>query len=183
MAEPRPAPDWQIAHWLNAPAPLAQLRGRVVLAVAFQMLCPGCVSHGLPQAIRARGAFPEIDLAVIGLHTVFEHHEAQGTRIALAAFLHEYRIPFPVGIDAQDPGGAGPATMRAYGMQGTPTTLLIDQRGYLRLHKFGHLDDMRLGAAIATLIGDTLTPRRAGEAKANAGCDDEGCRIAGQAHA
>ncbi|WP_419696845.1 TlpA family protein disulfide reductase [Mesorhizobium muleiense] len=73
--------------------------------------------------------------------------------------------------------------MRAYGMQGTPTTLLIDRRGYLHIHKFGHLDDMRLGAAIATLIGDTLTPRRAGEAKPNAGCDDEGCRIAGQAHA
>ncbi|CAH2394955.1 hypothetical protein MES4922_110329 [Mesorhizobium ventifaucium] len=60
---------------------------------------------------------------------------------------------------------------------------LIDRRGYLHIHKFGHLDDMRLGAAIATLIGDTLTPRRAGEAKPNAGCDDEGCRIAGQAHA
>jgi hypothetical protein len=46
MAEPRPAPDWQIAHWPNAPSQLAQLRGKVVLAVAFQMWCPGCVSHG-----------------------------------------------------------------------------------------------------------------------------------------
>lgn len=122
------------------------------------------------------------DLAVIGLYTVFEHHEAQGTRAALAA-LHECRITFPVGVDAQDPGSEGPQTMRAYGMQGTPTTLLIDRRGYLHIHKFGHLDDMRLGAAVATLIGDTLTSRRAGEAKPNAGCDDEGCRIAGQAHA
>jgi len=61
MAQPRPAPDWQIEHWLDAPSPLEELRGKVVLAVAFQMLCPGYVSHGLPQAIRARDAFAEND--------------------------------------------------------------------------------------------------------------------------
>jgi hypothetical protein len=168
MAAPRPAPEWRVAQWLNAPAPLAlaDLRGRVVLAVAFQMLCPGCVAHALPQAVRAREAFAAADLAVIGLHTVFEHHEAQGTAAALAAFLHEYRIGFPVGIDAPDPEGGIPRTMRLYRMQGTPTTLLVDRQGRLRLAEFGHLDDMRLGAAIATLI-----------AEGKAGCDEEGCRI------
>jgi hypothetical protein len=168
MAALHSAPEWRIAHWLNTPAPLSleALRGKVVFAVAFQMLCPGCVSQGLPQASRARAAFPESDLAVIGLHTVFEHHEAQGTPQALAAFLHEYRIAFPVGIDA--PSGEGvPQTMRAYQMQGTPTTLLIDRRSRLRLSKFGHLDDLRLGAAIASLIAETPP----------AVCDDEGCRI------
>lgn len=179
MTELRLAPDWQMEHWLNVPSPvtLASLRGRVVLATAFQMLCPGCVSHGLPQASRAREAFPVGDLAVVGLHTVFEHHDAQGTPAALAAFLHEYRIAFPVGIDAQDPAGGIPRTMRAYGMQGTPTTLLIDREGYLRVHSFGHLDDMRLGAAIATLIAEGATPALRGERAGTAGCDDDGCRV------
>ena len=36
------------------------------------MLCPACVSHGLPQAARLRETFAPEDLAVIGLHTVFE---------------------------------------------------------------------------------------------------------------
>lgn len=168
---PRSAPDWDMERWFNAPSPvsLAALRGRVVLAVAFQMLCPACVSHGLPQAQRARAAFSADALAVIGLHTVFEHHDAQGSPAALAAFLHEYRIRFPVGLDARDPGQALPRTMRAYAMQGTPTTLLIDRRGALRLHEFGHLDDMRLGAAIATLIAEP------GAAEASR-CDDAGCR-------
>lgn len=156
MPPPPPAPDWTIATWLNTSEAITfdALRGRVVLAVAFQMLCPGCVSHGLPQASRARDAFAEEDLAVIGLHCVFEHHAAQGTREALAAFLHEYRIGFPVGIDAQANDGDLPQTMRAYEMQGTPTTLLIDRQGRLRLHKFGHLDDLRLGAFIATLLAE-----------------------------
>jgi len=147
------APEWEIAHWLNTPPlSLAGLRGRPVLAVAFQMLCPGCVSQGLPQAQRARTVFAETDLVVLGLHTVFEHHEAQGTREALAAFLHEYRINFPVGIDAQDANTRLPRTMSAYGMRGTPTTLLFDRAGQLRLHQFGHLDDMRLGAVIASVL-------------------------------
>jgi hypothetical protein len=148
------APELQIKTWLNTAEPLslASLRGRVVFAVAFQMLCPGCVSEGLPQAQRARAIFPENDLAVIGLHTVFEHHEAQGTEAALKAFLHEYRIGFPVGIDMPNPDYPLPKTMQAYGMRGTPTTLLFDRRGRLRVHHFGHLDDMQIGAAIATLI-------------------------------
>lgn len=154
------APEWRIERWLNTPAPLtlAALRGRVVFAVAFQMLCPGCVSEGLPQAQRARAVFAGDDLAVVGLHTVFEHREAQGTPAALKAFLHEYRIGFPVGIDAHDATSPLPLTMQAYDMRGTPTTLLIDRRGYLRLHEFGHLDDIRLGAVIATLIAEQAPP-------------------------
>jgi hypothetical protein len=49
-----PAPELQVSHWLNADSPitLARLRGRVVVVHAFQMLCPSCVSHGLPQATK-----------------------------------------------------------------------------------------------------------------------------------
>lgn len=136
------------------------------------MLCPGCVSHALPQAARVRAAFREEDLAVIGLHTVFEHHEAQGSKEALAAFLHEYRIKFPVGIDAPSADGGIPLTMRAYNMQGTPTMILVDRAGRLRLQRFGHVDDLLLGAAIATLIGDAPAPPAGIE---RAGCGDDGC--------
>src|SRR5689334_4817992 len=131
-------PEWKIVHWFNTPAPitLAGLRGRVVFAVAFQMLCPGCVSEGLPQALCAREAFPESEFAVVGLHTVFEHHDAQGTKVALEAFLHEYRIGFPVGIEESDPKNPIPRTMQAYAMRGTPTTLIFDRSGRLRLRHF-----------------------------------------------
>lgn len=166
------APEWQVEHWFNTRAPLtlAGLRGRVVLAVAFQMLCPGCVSTCLPQALRARAAFDERDLAIVGLHTVFEHHEAQGTPAALAAFLHEYRIGFPVGIDRPGDGTPIPRTMQAYGMQGTPTVIAIDRQGRLRLNRFGHVDDMRLGALLAGLIAEKPEIT-------TADCDEEGCRI------
>lgn len=148
----RPAPPWQVSRWLNAPDDfgLESLRGRVVVLEAFQMLCPGCVSHGLPQAQRVRSTFPEDLVAVVGLHTVFEHHEAM-TPVALEAFLHEYRIDFPVGVD-QAGDGPIPRTMQAYAMQGTPTLVLIDASGMLRGHHFGQISDLALGARIATLL-------------------------------
>jgi hypothetical protein len=45
--------------------------------------------------------------------------------------------------------------MSAYAMQGTPTLLLIDRAGRLRMQRFGHIDDLRLGAAIASLVAET----------------------------
>lgn len=35
---------------------------------------------------------------VIGVHAVFEHHEAMRAA-SLKAFLHEFRVTFPAGID------------------------------------------------------------------------------------
>src|SRR5690606_11233119 len=130
------APEWRVSQWFNTPVPLdlAALRGKVVVLEAFQMLCPGCVSHALPQLQRVRAAFPQDRVAVIGLHTVFEHHEAM-TPVALQAFLHEYRITFPGGVDQPATQGPGPETMRAYAMRGTPSLLLFDAAGRLGAHE------------------------------------------------
>ena len=97
----------QIQDWLNTDTPisLADLKGRGVLVEVFQMLCPGCGARGLPQAMEVAKTFPRDQLVVLGLHSVFEHHEAQGSRSALQAFLHVYRISFPGCSDAPHPEG------------------------------------------------------------------------------
>ena len=127
------APSILASEWLNTPEPLTldALRGRVVAVECFQMLCPGCVSHGLPQAQRIAQTFGTQDVVVIGLHCVFEHHAAQGP-VSLAAFLHEYRIRFPVAVDLAGSNGPLPQTMARYELEGTPTLLLIDRAGRLR---------------------------------------------------
>jgi peroxiredoxin len=131
---------------------LEALRGRVVVACAFQMLCPGCVSHAIPQLKAVHDLFATQGVTVVGLHTVFEHHEAM-TTTSLRAFVQEYGIRFPVGVDQPaDDGRPIPQTMAAYRMQGTPTLLLIDRKGQLRRQMFGHIADLRLGAEIMRLI-------------------------------
>ncbi|MGA8514596.1 MAG: redoxin domain-containing protein [Burkholderiaceae bacterium] len=178
-----PAPALHISHWLGTASPitLAGLRGRVVVLHAFQMLCPSCVSHGLPQAARIHGTFAAADVAVIGIHTVFEHHAVMGVE-ALKAFMHEYRIDYPVGVDQASPGSDIPLTMQAYSLQGTPSLVLIDRQGSVRLQHFGHLDDLAVGALIGQLVAQG---QGVGNAHGAAGagkvtqshCDDSGCAI------
>ncbi|MFN0153936.1 MAG: peroxiredoxin family protein, partial [Gaiella sp.] len=147
-------PELAVSEWLNTDESptLSALRGQVVVIEAFQMLCPGCVSHGLPQAMRIHATFGR-DLVVLGLHTVFEHHEAM-TPVALAAFLYEYRIGFPVGVDLPEPGHEIPTTMRRFQLRGTPSLLLVDRVGRLRANAFGQVDDLALGATLARLIDE-----------------------------
>ena len=151
MFNPEKPPELQIEKWINTKSPLTleMLRGRVVVVLAFQMLCPGCVSHALPQAKKLTERFNFAEVAVIGLHTVFEHHDAM-TVAALEAFVHEYRWPFPIAADK--PNGRGlPVTMEAYEMRGTPTLLLFDRQGRLRRHYLGQVDDIRLASEIMCL--------------------------------
>ncbi|MGH6931970.1 MAG: peroxiredoxin family protein, partial [Dongiaceae bacterium] len=178
--QPVMAPEWRVSRWFNtseAPS-LASLRGKVVVLHAFQMLCPGCVSHGLPQAQRIHETFGPDDVAVIGLHTVFEHHAVMNPA-ALEAFIHEYRWSFPIGVDQpEDPAGP-PFTMGAYAMRGTPSLILIDRAGVLRKHGFGREDDLKIGAEIAFLAGERAAPRETAVAgnPPSAACAPDGCPV------
>ncbi len=173
------APPWSVTEWIGSePLTVEGLVGRVVVLHTFQMLCPGCVQHGLPQAQRIRAAFDPVDVAVVGLHTVFEHHEAMGPQ-ALRAFVHEYRIDFPVGIDTPGRTGPIPVTMGRYALVGTPSLVLIDRTGKLRMHAFGRPTDLQVGAAIAQLVVEssaaTVLPSRSPE-RERSGCTTDGCR-------
>ena len=163
------APELEVSTWLNAHGPLslAALRGKVVVVYAFQMLCPGCVSHGIPQAKKIGATFASEDVVVLGLHTVFEHHHVMGPD-ALRAFIHEYKIDFPIGIDRPSVSGPIPMTMAKYRMRGTPTLILIDRNGAVRQQIFGVADDMQAGALISALVLE-----RANES----GCDNGVCRV------
>ena len=150
------APEIAVSRWFNTKAPLtlAGLRGRPVLMHAFQMLCPGCVAHGTPQAEKAHQMFGSTDLQVIGLHTVFEHHAAM-MPVSLEAFIHEYRLTFPIGVDEAGDNTPIPVTMGRYNMRGTPTSILIGRDGEIVHHGFGQEEDMALGALIASALAGT----------------------------
>jgi len=146
------APELLVSKWFNTQVDLTlqNLRGKVVAIHAFQMLCPGCILHGIPQAKKIFEIFNNDHIVVLGLHTVFEHHEGMQEK-SLQAFLHEFRVKFPVGIDQASKNTAVPQTMELYNMRGTPTWLLIDRKGNLRHHSFGQMDDLVLGSEITKL--------------------------------
>lgn len=124
--------------------------------------------------------FADASAAVVGLHTVFEHHDVM-TLAATGLLLHEYRIRLPAGVDEpiedDDPIAR---TMRAYALRGTPSTVLIDAEGRFRQQMFSAHPGLVLGAAIGVIVAEAGTPvprhGRLGQGKrvqCEDGCDHE----------
>ena len=178
------APPLDTVAWLNSddPITLEQLRGKVVVIHAFQMLCPSCVTHGLPQAVAIDELYRAKDVQVMGLHTVFEHHHVM-TPEALAAFVHEYRIPFPIAIDRPSDTGPIPHTMASYDMRGTPTLVILDRQGRVRLNHFGRISYLQVGNIIGRLLEEKSTAAgrpdktETGESDPSSDCGEDGCPV------
>jgi peroxiredoxin len=150
------APELLVQTWFNTDRPLllSALRGQVVVLAAFQVLCPNSIAAGVPQAQRIFETFEPKDVAVIGLHATFEHHDAFSLAV-LKAFIHEYRLKFPIALDQPNAASPIPHTMERYKMRGTPSLVLIDRQGYVRTHTFGAVDDLRIGAEIGALVQES----------------------------
>lgn len=153
------APEIAASGWLNTPEPLSleQLKGRVVVLVAFQARCQGCVNEALPQAKALWRDFARTDAEVIGLHCPFES-ASRLDRESLAAMLAANGIEFPVAMDSE---GAQwqTETFARYSMQGTPTLVLIGRNGKRRLQKLGHASDEQVRQAIQALIEEPVSSK------------------------
>ncbi|ODA32196.1 peroxiredoxin family protein [Veronia pacifica] len=184
------AKELAVSEWLNVDEPLQleNLQGKVIVLYAFQMLCPGCVSHGLPQIKKIQHAFANDDVQVLGIHTVFEHHQAMNPD-ALRAFAYEYRLDFPIAIDQPSKVGPIPETMMKYQLSGTPSLVVIDKDGYVRFQHLGIVDDLVIGHALGTLlteqsnhVGSTIDDQKkiADEVSTEQGaiiCNDDHCEV------
>jgi hypothetical protein len=75
------------------------------------------------------------------------------TPAALGAFISEYGLTMPIGVDEAASDSRIPVTMARFAMQGTPTAILIGRDGQVQYHGFGKEDDMALGSRIARALG------------------------------
>lgn len=148
------APELIVDEWLNSePLTLADLQGKVVALHFFQMLCPGCIVHGLPQTQRLfRALDGDESVQVIAVHSVFEHHDVM-TPDALRAFVYEFRYAFPIAVDRPGQGSPIPQTMSAYQVRGTPSWVLINREGVVVANLFGQVSDLELGLRVGRLRG------------------------------
>jgi thiol-disulfide isomerase/thioredoxin len=127
------APELQIEKWMQGePTSLPQLRGKVVLIEVFQVNCPGCFVHALPEVVRLHENYKGQGLVVIGLATAFEdfdknteanlqrllqHGELIGDplhQLGNAKLLEngklDYRLDFPIALDEQQDVAADTST-------------------------------------------------------------------------
>jgi hypothetical protein len=65
--------DLDVKEWLGGPSTnISNELGRPILIKVFQVNCPGCFTHGIPEVIEVREEFTDSPLLVWGLATAFE---------------------------------------------------------------------------------------------------------------
>lgn len=205
----KPAPNFDVSEWVQGdPTNIDQEQGHVVLVEVFQVNCPGCFLHALPEAISIYKHYKGQGIRVIGIATAFEDFDKNTvenlrllaetgevigeTKNVLSAYgqLEEgnrlpYSIPFPLAMDqlTKTPGEVSQGkimqliysklphfdsypendkhtirqrvkrylesksysaeTFEKYGLQGTPSTILVDRTGILRDVSFGQVGHMK----------------------------------------
>jgi hypothetical protein len=125
------APNLQVSTWVQGkPITIDNEKGNVVLVEVFQVNCPGCFLHGIPEAIGIYKKYKDKGLTVLGVATAFEDFDKNNlenlqklvtsgevvgeTYRALAQYGQlkdgnklPYKIPFPVAMDLlRKEGGA-----------------------------------------------------------------------------
>jgi peroxiredoxin len=117
------APNLAVSQWMQGrPTNIDQERGNVILVEVFQVNCPGCFTHGIPQALNLHLKYYSSGLRVLGVATAFEDYDKNTsdnlklllttgevigeTRKVLSEYGRlqpgyklSYKIPFPVGMD------------------------------------------------------------------------------------
>ncbi len=117
------APNFATSEWIQGiPTNFDQEGDHIVLVEVFQVNCPGCFMHAIPEAIQIYQKYVNDGVKVIGLATAFEDFELNTTenlrmlaetgevvgetKKALAAYgqleqgtKYIYKIPFPLAMD------------------------------------------------------------------------------------
>jgi peroxiredoxin len=117
------APNFAVSDWVQgAPTNFDQEKDHIVLVEVFQVNCPGCFMHALPEAINIYNKYKDDGVRVIGIATAFEDYDKNTidnlkmlaetgevigeTQKALSMYGQlqkdnklAYKIPFPLAMD------------------------------------------------------------------------------------
>lgn len=141
-------PAWTVSGWIGTPMPWEPRPEAPVLVLFFHTRCAGCVHLALPQAEMMHREYSGRGVRVVGIHSAFE-----GDGSGVREFLTKGGYTLPVALDAEGDSWK-PRTMEAWEVEGTPTLVLLDKRGQLRLRKLGHIEDERLREALEQLLSE-----------------------------
>jgi len=116
------APNFGVSEWVQgAPTNFDQEKDHIVLVEVFQVNCPGCFMHAIPEAINIYNKYKDEGVRVLGIATAFEDFdkntlenlkmlvetgevigetkEALSMQGQLKDGKLPFKIPFPLGMD------------------------------------------------------------------------------------
>jgi thiol-disulfide isomerase/thioredoxin len=148
--EGKPAPALDMEKWVGSPpAPLAALKGRPVLIFLWAHWCGDCKAMA-PEIAKVKEQFK--DLAIVA-PTQLYGYVARGMEAppeSETAYIADVWKKF---FSALDPAGIplGPENMRRYGASTTPTLVLLDRQGVVRMYNPGGTSSSELAARLQAL--------------------------------
>ncbi len=133
------APAWQLTTLDGKPVGSEELKGKVVVVDFWATWCGPCV-HEIPGYIALQKKYAERGLVIVGVSV-----DQQGAGV-VTKFVSSKGINYPVAL-------ATPEIIAAFGgIEGIPTTFLIDREGRLRHRKVGAMETADYEALVASVL-------------------------------
>lgn len=160
ILEGRTLPSLRETEWLGSkPAPSAALRGKVILIFFWAHWCADCKAEA-PVIASLEQEFGQKDFAVVAPtkrygYTASEEHAAPEAELAFIRKVYDrFYSDIPnAGIPLDG------VNFEKFGVSTTPTLVLVDRHGVVRLYHPGLMSAEDLRAAIAPLIKDQSVAR------------------------
>jgi thiol-disulfide isomerase/thioredoxin len=158
--EGEPMPLLREMEWIGPrPAPLATLRGKVLLLFFWAHWCADCKTE-IPVINKLAAEFEPKGLALIAPtkhygYTAQEEHAAPATETAFIQRVYQELYSQIPGIQVPLDGG----NFERFGASTIPTLVVVDRRGIVRLYHPGVMDETTLRMAIEPLLGAPANAR------------------------
>jgi thiol-disulfide isomerase/thioredoxin len=161
--EGKPAPLLDVAQWLGAKPPtLASLRGKPVLLFFWAHWCGDCKGEA-PILASMMSAYGSKGLTLIA-PTKFYGYVARGEDATPAVerpYIEQIRRQFYPMLD-NTPIPLSAANFLTYGASTTPTIVLLDRAGIVRLYHPGAMQEQELSAHIEQVLRESGPKPRTG---------------------
>ena len=142
LARPEMAPDAAFVRLDGSRSSVAQLKGQVVLVNFWATTCTTCV-HEMPQLAATHDRFKARGFETLAVAMSYD------PPASVIHFAESRQLPFTVVIDNTG------AVARSFGpIEGTPTSVLINQRGEIVKRYVGAPDFVALQALVDKLLAD-----------------------------
>ena len=149
----KPAPPLDVSHWLGArPAPLAVLKGHLVLLFFWAHWCGDCKAE-VPILARLMATYGPKGLVLVGPTQLYGYTAAgDATPETETRYLDQVRQQFyaALGIMATP---LSAENFRRYGCSTTPTLVLLNGAGIVRLYHPGAMSYDALAAQVRRFLG------------------------------
>jgi thiol-disulfide isomerase/thioredoxin len=151
--EGKPAPALEVSRWLGPkPLPLAQLRGKPLLLFFWAHWCSDCKRQG-PDIARIASQYGSKGLVVIGptQHYGYVAGGVDAPPEQETAYIDSVRKEFYSAL-ADMPVPVSEENFRNYGSSSSPTLVLVDRKGIVRLYHPGAMAYSELAAGVQSII-------------------------------